>query len=260
MKIHSTGLITGLMMAMALTLVACGPKYPNCESDEHCKEHNQFCVDKLCRDCATTTNCAAKGACAFCGPTYTCEKPIGGPSDCCLSDLDCKQGKCWKMPGAEKGNCAQCAADGDCGANMKCVQGSCVPAAECVADADCGKGRRCENGTCVTIQCTLDPVYFDFDESAIRADARDTLNKSYECLKARGQAVSIEGNCDERGSDEYNLALGTRRAEAARKFIENLGFQAAMMSTTSFGEEKPVCNERTEDCWMKCRRADLKFK
>jgi len=246
------------MAAVAVT--ACGPKYPNCDKDEQCKDHNQYCVDKLCRDCATSDHCKAKGPCAFCGAQYTCDKPAGGSGDCCTSDLDCKQGKCWKAPGAEKGSCAQCLVDGDCGANMKCVQGSCVPKAECATDADCGAGRKCSNGVCVTVQCNLDSIYFDFDESAIRADARDILNKDYECMKSRGQAVVVEGNCDERGSDEYNLALGTRRADAAKRFLTNLGFGGAQISTTSFGEEKPACTEHAEDCWWKNRRDDLRFK
>jgi len=258
MKIRFFGLLAGL--STSLLLVACGPKYPNCDSNEHCKDHNQFCVDKICRDCATSENCAARGPCAFCGLNYTCEKPVGAPSDCCASDLDCQQGKCWKMLGSDKGTCAQCAGDGDCGSTMKCVQGTCVPAAECTGDADCGTGRHCDNGTCVVAQCSLEPVYFDFDESAIRADSRDTLNRNYECLKMRGQTATVEGNCDERGSDEYNLALGTRRAEATRKFLQNLGVDPSMLVVTSFGEEKPVCNERNEDCWMKCRRTDLKFR
>ncbi|NOZ02424.1 MAG: OmpA family protein [Deltaproteobacteria bacterium] len=250
---------SGFAVTALVLFTACGPKYPDCETDEHCKDHNQVCVDKLCRDCATSAQCTDRGPCAFCGPQYTCDTPAGAPGDCCASDLDCKQGKCWKMQGAQSGTCAQCASNADCSADMKCVQGSCVPKAECQNDADCGAGRQCENGVCVAA-CQPEPVYFDFDEYAIRSDARDILNRDYECLKSRGQSVTLEGNCDERGSDEYNLALGTRRASAAQRYLKGLGFSPSMMSTTSFGEERPVCTQSSEDCWWKNRRVDLNFR
>lgn len=248
--------VGGLLVAFA---TGCGPKYPNCEADEHCKEHGQFCVDKLCRDCATSDHCKAKGPCAFCGPQYTCDKPAGNPGDCCTSDLECKQGKCWK-PAGDRGTCAQCAGDADCGANMKCIQGGCVPACQCKTDADCGQGRTCDGCNCIVTACNLDPIYFDFDESSIRADARDVLNRNYDCIKKRGQSIAIEGNCDERGADEYNLALGTRRADAAMRFLSNLGVSGGQMTATSFGEEKPVCTDHSEDCWWKNRRDDFRFR
>jgi peptidoglycan-associated lipoprotein len=247
-------------LALAAIAVACGPKYPNCDKDEQCKDHNQYCVDKVCRDCATSDHCKAKGPCAFCGPQYTCEKPAGGPGDCCSSDLDCKQGKCWKMPGSDRGTCAQCAGDTDCGPNMKCIQGGCVPNAECDDAHPCPSPKVCQNGSCITPSCSLDPIYFDFDEFAIRADARSTLNNDNDCIKKKGQAIVVQGNCDERGSDEYNLALGQRRADAAKKFLLNLGVGKGQLSTTSFGEEKPVCSDHSEDCWSKNRRDDFQWK
>lgn len=252
-------MIGGFAIASVL-LAGCGPKYPDCEGDEHCKEHGEVCLDKKCVQCRGNDQCRAKGPCAFCGAGHTCEKPAGGPGDCCASDLDCKQGKCWKLPNAMTGTCAQCGGDADCGTNMKCVQGSCVPKAECASDADCGAGRKCENGSCVTALCQLQPIYFDFDESAIRADARDTLNKNYDCVKQRGQDIQVEGNCDDRGSDEYNLALGTRRAEAGKKFLLNLGMKKKNVSTVSYGEEKPVCTSQDESCWSQNRRDDFRFK
>lgn len=246
-------MVTGVVMVM----FACGPKYPNCEKDEHCKEHNQYCVDKLCRDCATSEHCKSKGPCAFCGATYTCEKPAGLPGDCCVSDLDCKQGKCWKDPGYEKGRCAQCVSDSDCGANFKCVQGSCVPVGECDDSRPCPPGKKCVNNMCVSVECTLESPYFDFDESAIRADAREVLLRNYECLKQTGRSVTLEGHCDERGSDEYNLALGSRRAYSVKKFLENLGYSGSLMNPTSRGEEGAShCTDDT--CWQKDRRVDFR--
>jgi len=79
-------------------------------------------------------------------------------------------------------------------------------------------------------------------------------------MKKKGQSVEVAGNCDERGADEYNLALGTRRADAGKKFLVNLGYSGGQVSTLSYGEEKPVCTEHSEDCWWKNRRDDIRFK
>lgn len=254
---------TGLVVLAMGTWFAlgCGPKYPNCETDENCKEHNEYCVDGLCQQCRTDDHCSALGPCAFCakaGDKYTCQKPKGQAGDCCVSDTDCQGLKCCKAVGVEKGQCAQCATDADCGKGMKCVQCACVPEAECETDADCGACRKCDNGKCVTAELQLEPVYFDFDEYAIRADMRPVLERDYNQLKSCPQNVVLEGNCDERGSDEYNLALGTRRAGSVKKYLVNLGLPDANFSTVSYGEEKPVCTEHNEDCWWRNRRVDLK--
>ena len=253
-------LVAGGMFATMLLLTACGPKYPNCDTDENCKEKGEYCVDKLCRQCATTEHCKAKGECAFCGANFTCQKPAGNLGDCCSTDLDCRAGKCFKLAGALSGTCAQCGGDSDCGPNMKCVQGGCVPNCTCKGDSECGAGQKCDGCSCITATCSLDSIYFDFDEFTIRADARDILNRDYDCVKKKGGSVVVEGNCDERGSDEYNLALGTRRADMGKKFLINLGLAKKSVSTTSFGEEKPVCSDHSEDCWWKNRRDDLRFK
>ena len=105
-------------------------------------------------------------------------------------------------------------------------------------------------------------AYFDFDKSDIRSDARDALTKDAGLLKQifgqdSGFSVVVEGHCDERGSAEYNLALGDRRATAAKDFLVQLGVAADRMKTISYGKERPQCTEATEDCWQKNRRAHL---
>ena len=104
----------------------------------------------------------------------------------------------------------------------------------------------------------LQPVYFDFDQSFIRDDARKVMQENAEWLKANPSAkVRIEGSCDERGTIEYNQALGQRRAQAAKKFLTDLGISSKRITLISYGKEKPVCTEATEDCWQKNRRDDL---
>jgi peptidoglycan-associated lipoprotein len=101
-------------------------------------------------------------------------------------------------------------------------------------------------------------AYFDYDKSDIRPDARDALTKDAMALKSilsdyPNAAVQIEGNCDERGSAEYNLGLGDRRATAAKEFLQQLGVPGDRLKTISYGKERPVCTEHTEDCWQKNR-------
>jgi peptidoglycan-associated lipoprotein len=104
----------------------------------------------------------------------------------------------------------------------------------------------------------LDPIYFDFDKYNIKPEFRDVLKKNAEWLKAnKGYKVRIEGNCDERGTDEYNMALGQRRADAAAKFLMNLGIAKDRIGTISYGKEKPICMEHNEACWSKNRRDDF---
>jgi peptidoglycan-associated lipoprotein len=101
----------------------------------------------------------------------------------------------------------------------------------------------------------LKEVYFDFDRSDLRPDARATLKANWEWLKANPSAqVQIEGHCDERGTTEYNLALGSRRAQSVKDYLVTLGSTAERLSTISYGEELPVCKESNEECWQKNRR------
>jgi peptidoglycan-associated lipoprotein len=99
-------------------------------------------------------------------------------------------------------------------------------------------------------------IYFDFDRYDLSADARTILRSNAEWLKNNSNArVEIEGHCDERGTNEYNLALGAKRAQAAREYLVTLGVAAGRLSTISYGEEIPVCKEGTESCWRQNRRA-----
>jgi peptidoglycan-associated lipoprotein len=99
-------------------------------------------------------------------------------------------------------------------------------------------------------------AYFDLDKSDLREDARAALTKDAEFLRSYPQAhVSLEGHCDERGSTEYNLGLGQRRAEAAKNYLISLGIPADRVETTSWGKERPFCAEHDESCWQQNRRA-----
>jgi len=101
----------------------------------------------------------------------------------------------------------------------------------------------------------LDDVYFDLDKSEIREDAKGRLQKDADWLKKwTSTQISLEGHCDSRGSAEYNLALGSRRANAVKEYLTNLGVPAGRLTVVSKGKEQPVCSENVESCWQQNRR------
>ena len=105
----------------------------------------------------------------------------------------------------------------------------------------------------------LQPVYFDFDSYAIRADAKPTLMADGKAIKDNTSwgLVTIEGNTDERGSEEYNLALGERRANSVRHYLQDLGVPASRLAVVSFGESKPRAMGHDESAWRYNRRVEF---
>ena len=105
-------------------------------------------------------------------------------------------------------------------------------------------------------QGLIGEIFFDFDQSDLRAEARERLAKNAQWLAAHPEfTVTLEGHCDERGTNEYNLALGDRRASAARDYLQSLGVAANRLRTISYGEERPFCTQSDESCWSQNRRA-----
>jgi peptidoglycan-associated lipoprotein len=108
----------------------------------------------------------------------------------------------------------------------------------------------------------LEDALFDFNQSTIRADATVALRDDVGVIRDiladyPSQKLTIEGHADERGSAEYNLALGDRRAQAVQEFLNTMGIPASQLTVISYGKEKPVCTESSEDCWQKNRRAHV---
>ncbi len=102
----------------------------------------------------------------------------------------------------------------------------------------------------------LKDIYFDFDRYTLQPEARQILKANAEWLKSNPTGrVEIEGHADERGTNEYNLALGARRAQAVKDYLATLGIGADRLSTISYGEELPVCKGQGESCWQRNRRA-----
>jgi peptidoglycan-associated lipoprotein len=136
-----------------------------------------------------------------------------------------------------------------------------------------GDGGRAEASTRVTVsmppaaaipspnleelfQVSVKDAFFDYNTADIRSDARESLLKDAEFLRLHSEIhFAIEGHCDERGSEEYNLGLGDRRATSAKKYLVSLGIADDRIQTTSYGKERPFCTEHDEGCWQQNRRA-----
>lgn len=247
------------LAALCLTQIACGPEYPKCDTSEDCrssdkgkKENKLICVQGKCQQCLKDVDCG--------DPSKQCNAGICERiPDYCASVSDCGAGqKC------EGNRCKpECAADSECGTGKKCDAGRCVTAAECTTDTDCGDGKQCNaEGKCepkpvvTKPPCELNTVYFEYDQSDLRDEARQTLQANATCIKDEKRNVRLEGHADERGSTEYNLALGERRARAVYDYLKALGVSADSLKRLSYGEERPErqCAENDPDSCHRTNR------
>lgn len=232
----------------------CKPDYPKCEGDGDCKA-GEFCVNGLCQQCRDDNDCKAGTKCA----KGRCEAAAGA----CKSASDCPGGQ-----GCKDGVCAPCDADAQCGEGGKCKSGACLAKGACQTDEDCPEGNECQNGACVAPPtagvavpgqgpCALEPVYFDFNESLLTADATAALVRNAECLKGpgAGRRVRLDGHCDPRGTEEYNMALGDRRARSALEHLLRLGVDGGPLRPVSRGKLDATGGD--ESGWSKDRRVEL---
>ena len=136
----------------------------------------------------------------------------------------------------------------------------------CSRDDDCDASSLCLNSACVKAtaelpECSDVRVHFDFDSSLLRPDDASLLQGRARCfLNNAGLRVTITGHADERGTEDYNVALGSRRADAVAKYLEALGVSKSQVKTVSYGFEKPVCHDHSEGCWAQNRRGDAQPK
>ncbi len=269
MRFRIRNLVTIAGLAAGLTVLACGPdvKYPQCETDENCKQDSQgtaiseYCLNGSCQECREDTHCKADYECA----SGRCEHKTECP---CEAPLLCEGYKCVEPPPPE------CVTNEDCEGGMICEAEKCVEA-PCTTDQECGAGMVCTDGVCeaagdnISADCqpmdrsggeviALETVKFDFNASNLRVDARESLDRNAKCMQeAPDVTVVMEGHCDERGTQEYNLALGERRAAAVRGYLRNLGIEGGRMRIVSKGKNEPICNAGTESCWTKNRRVEF---
>jgi len=118
--------------------------------------------------------------------------------------------------------------------------------------------RKVEEKVTVPASLRFETIYFDFDKSNIRSDQRTAINRNAELMsKYNTIRIRIEGHCDERGTNEYNLALGERRAESAKRYLVDFGISSSKITTISYGEERPVDSGHNETAWAKNRRCEF---
>lgn len=135
--------------------------------------------------------------------------------------------------------------------------GSCATNLDCTEKQLCIRGR-CEDISAGLAECAHVRIHFQFNAADLNPAELTSLQRSARCLKGDAALhVAIEGNADERGTEEYNLALGDKRATAVAKYLESLGASEAQLRTVSYGKEHPLCTEHDEACWAKNRRAEL---
>ncbi len=220
-----------LSAAALLMMTGCPPTYPKCESDEHCKEKGEVCVQGQCQECATSDNCKA--------------------------GFVCETNKCVPKP--------ECTGDSGCGEGKKCSSGKCIVAqvSECAADDDCPSGQGCTKGKCVaasssSASCTFDAVRFDFNEYNLSGSTQSTLASYADCIKKGSLRFTLEGHADDRGTDEFNMVLSQKRAASVRKYLVDLGVSGGALDTVGYGENKPVMNGSNEEAWAANRRVEFK--
>lgn len=235
--------------SIVVALTGCPPTYPNCNSDEHCAEQGQVCVQGQCQECADDGNCKPGFVCqgAKCVPKPECTSDQG-----CGPDRKCQGGKCVVHECDEPADCK----GGRC-ENNRCVEG-------CTADTDCPSGQRCEAGQCVTggdttaaDQCTWEPVRFEFNAANLSAEAQGQLKQVADCIRQQNARVTLQGHADERGTEEYNLQLSNRRAESVKKYLVTLGVAEGQLDTVGFGENRPEATGSNEDAWAQNRRVEF---
>lgn len=252
-----SGKLVGALVAIAaMTLLAAcpdkKPKDPKCKGDAECAA-GQHCVNQQCVACGDDSHCEAGQVCQ----SGAC---VADPAPACTSDADCADGQA-----CIDGKCRACTSDDQCGPGGRCNAGECQRAKECSQDTDCEDDEDCIDGHCQKpwqgsgpdVQCQLQTVYFDFDQAAIREDARALLAANAECVRQvpAEQAVNIEGHTDEEGTEEYNIALSERRARTVADYLARLGIDPARFHVIAKGEGEPSGSGIEQD-----RRVDFEWR
>jgi peptidoglycan-associated lipoprotein len=235
-------LLLALSLAGAAVLTACPPRVKpgECKTSDDCAKQDgvgRVCVEGRCQECGTDADCK---------DGFTCRDNRCVPRPQCTTDDQCPPGQSCQGERCVAREAGTCGSDRDCGPDERCQDGRCAPREDRAGRVPA----ECQDTSAFTIQ-------FGFDQATLTGGSQEKLQRLSECLKqAPARRVLVSGHADERGTTQYNIALGNRRAEAARKYLDDLGGGDGM-ETVSYGEEKPVCTEASEACWSQNRRVEF---
>jgi peptidoglycan-associated lipoprotein len=242
-------LIATASLALAFAL-SCGntPKPPGCKSDKDCTSP-LVCGENACVECNENSQCPKGKRCE----AHAC---VAKPQ--CEKDEQCAPGQV-----CQAGECRACAADAECGPGGTCEAGSCKRPKKCAKDDECADDEDCTNGLCMKsganknadAPCQLQTVYFSFDDSGVQASERDRLDADNACItKNKGKNVLVIGHTDTSGTEEYNIALSERRAQAVADYLARLGADPARLQVVPKGETEPTGQGDQKD-----RRVEFQF-
>lgn len=216
--------------AIGVAISGCGntPKGPGCKTDKDCAT-GKVCAMNRCVECATDSDCPKGKRCS----DFACI------ASQCEHDDQCPDGQV-----CQAGACRACTADAECGLGSTCVAGACQRGKKCAKDAECADDEDCTNGFCVKAlqsgaagNCPLVTVYFGFDSSTIEASERERLDANSRCLAAnKTKSILLVGHTDSSGTEEYNIALSERRAQAVADYAARLGTDPARFQIVPKGE------------------------
>lgn len=223
-------------LGLCLALASCGDKarQTGCTADKDCKA-GQACAAGKCVECIADAQCAAGKRCIASACVAAAE---------CLNDKQCAAGQV-----CQAGTCKACAADSECGPGASCRAGACQPGKPCTKDDQCADDEDCVAGACRKAGattagdagCTLATVFFAFDDASVQPSERDRLAANVACIeKTKGKNVLLIGHTDTSGTDEYNIALSERRAQAVADYMARLGTDPARMQIVPKGETEPT--------------------
>ncbi|WP_394833205.1 OmpA family protein [Pendulispora rubella] len=245
-KVRSPQAAALRMFAWVTLVVVCvfvgcgGPKWPNCDNDEHCNAegHKGVCLNGKCVDCRDDKGCA--------------------------TGQKCESGQCLAVVG-------YCDDKKACPGGAPCVNNRCqdkvAEVRECSDEKPCPQGSRCENGHCVKPPqggpgCSDFPApKFDFEQSTLRDMSKQTLTRLVGCLTTgplKGSRVLLTGHCDNRGEYEFNMSLGAERAEVIKNFLAAAGVGSDRVATSSRGKLDAVGTD--EAGWENDRRVDIEIR
>jgi peptidoglycan-associated lipoprotein len=259
---RNVNLVMVAILVGLVVLAGCRPDYPKCETDEHCSDSDEgagegklFCVNGLCQECKADADCG--------DPAFECN---AGSCDR-IPDYCSETSKCPGSQSCRQNRCGpECRSNEECPDGKLCEGGSCQEKPQCSADADCPDGKRCADGMCVeatdaNADCGTETVFFSYDSATLGDAERDKLQANAKCILQKDLKILLEGHCDERGTSEYNIALGERRAQNVYKFLVSLGVESGSLQKISYGEERTrrYCGEDgRESCHESNRRVEFR--